>query len=82
LTTKKRVQRAIQAVTEGRINLTTEEKKHRLDVIGKHLEYNLLFDRRHCLYSFFWKKRMEKTNQDFNNNLETTIAKINEVMVS
>jgi type I restriction enzyme, R subunit len=81
LTTRERVQKAIKAISIGRP--FSDREQQWLDLIGNHLEYNLLIERRHFAYiPFSGRGGWKKANQDFNNELENILAKVNEVMTS
>jgi type I restriction enzyme, R subunit len=81
LTTKERVQKAMKAIRIGRA--FSDYEKEWLDLIGNHLEYNLLIERRHFAnIPFSGRGGWKKANQDFNNELESILAKVNEVMAS
>ena len=81
LTTKQRVQNAIQTVSEGR-RFSVREKLW-LDLIANHLDYNLLIERRHFAYiPFSGKGGWKKANEDFDYRLEQILLKVNEAMTS
>jgi type I restriction enzyme R subunit len=81
LTTKERVQKAMSAISSGRV--FSNQEKQWLDLIANHLEYNLLIQRRHfASIPFSGKGGWKKANQDFDNDLQDILAKVNEVMTS
>jgi type I restriction enzyme, R subunit len=81
LTTKERVQKAIKIISIGRT--FSDREKQWLELIANHLEYNLLIEQRHFAYiPFSGRGGWKKANQDFNNQLENILTKVNEVMTS
>lgn len=81
LNTDERVRRAIRQVTQNK-NFSENEKMW-LDLIANHLEYNLLIERKHFdTIPFSGKGGWKKANEDFKNNLQNIMERINVGMAS
>jgi type I restriction enzyme R subunit len=81
LTTKERVERALNLVVKGK-KLSDQENQW-IGFISNHLESNLLIEKQHFkTIPFSTKGGWKKANEDFGGQLEEIIVKINETMAS